>query len=94
MTEAKGALYDRTMNDISGTIDGLTRAQAAVSSTLLEMLRRLQRIEERLDQLVALVGADVGAGMEIDTSDNGQSVLRRQWDPSGQRWVYEPETPS
>jgi hypothetical protein len=72
---------------------------AAVSSTLLEVLRRLDQISQRLAHLetlagirdgsetwvrVGLVSAEEAAG---DLEDS-QSVLTRTWDPVAGRWVY------
>jgi hypothetical protein len=60
---------------------------AAISAALLEIVRILGRVEERLMHVEALVG--VASPEYID--DDRQSVHLRTWDAVAQRWVYSPD---
>ena len=85
----------------------ITEAMGAVSATLLEVLRRLDRIDDRMQHLESLWGnadieldlpspqePDVVPGIGAQWTEDSQSVLQRQWDAVAGQWVYTPETPS
>jgi hypothetical protein len=77
---------------------------AVISSTLLDIVTMLRKIEERLGHLESLMGmsqepkwsevednADIEGDVSEDLVEHYQSLQKRTWDPVGQKWIYLPE---
>lgn len=71
---------------------------AVIAAVMVELLRRVERMERLLAEIMAVTDAaveDMNVIVGVDPAlDEGmmdtQSVMKRSWDAHGARWVYGP----